>query len=612
MPMPRAPPSQVCSITFRNSENKDRAGRAGTVAGLVAAMKSAPDSVFLARQASAALSNVLWLPSNAVLERQAGGVEALLRAMQQHKGEDGVQEESMRALRAVCCVDRSVALRTVAAGAVKLVEAALAAFPASLGVQEQGTLLLVALLPDDVPRVASQAQVVLAFAMRFSRERRADQESVERALRAVGSLVEAARLDPKQPYDGALAADAVLAAMRAFPAAALLQTHALRALRNLVANDVEMKRKLTTIGGLPVILGVLQRLQDNMFVQEEGLAAVNNLSLEAGGRAAALEAGALAVTLSCLHRVATSAHSSVKESACRTLGTLLYKQPALKQLAAAEGALEDLILILVTHQEEGASPSPGLLAMAARAVAAVTAVAGQRDVQDRAHGAHAAQAVCAALREYPEHEGVQWHCLAAVANLTALAPTERKKTVEQEGVISLALLAMGSFPASPGVNAEACRCLLNVCNSKLGVDDKAVALGALRSCMEAVRRHMEVTEVVEQGVRLLACLCWTRMVNRTIAQTAGVDVMLNEVMAKYPDEGPIQDWAVAALGKMADSCTCAPIATPVEEWPRVALEATEEQLRQATLKSKDQLLLAKESLTSGGAKDPAVGEAVAG
>ena len=142
----------------------------------------------------------------------------------------------------------------------------MAAHPGSLGVNEQGALVLRVLTAD--PKVVGPlASAAIEFALRLMREKRADPVVIERSLRAIANLsmyCGTIHMAPAGAADGAAAGaatadvvmatgDAVLAAMRAFPTTTMVQVQGLRALRNLCYQNHGAKLKLNDIGAIPQV-----------------------------------------------------------------------------------------------------------------------------------------------------------------------------------------------------------------------------------------------------------------------------------------------------------------------------------------------------------------------
>jgi hypothetical protein len=122
--------------------NKVAVAAKGGIEAVVGAMGVHESSAGVQEQACWALRNFARNTENQVAIAAQGGIAAVLRAMGAHQSSAGVQEIGCWALHNIAWSDAGLRSQVRDAGAIPLVQKALAAFPGEVQLQEQGKGLL--------------------------------------------------------------------------------------------------------------------------------------------------------------------------------------------------------------------------------------------------------------------------------------------------------------------------------------------------------------------------------------------------------------------------------------------------------------------------------------
>ncbi len=224
----------------------------------------------------------------------AGAVEAVVAALRAHSANAAVQEQGCWALRNICCNNADNQAKAGGAGAVEAVVAALRTHSANAAVQEQGCRALCNLCTDSADNKAKAGGAgAIEAVVAVLRAHGANLSVQEQGCAALVNLC-CDNADNKVKAAGAGAIEAVVAAMRAHGSSARVQEHGCAAVGNLCANT-DNEAKAAAAGAIEAVVAALRAHGSNVGVQERGCAALRNLCwTHTSNRARARAAGAVA------------------------------------------------------------------------------------------------------------------------------------------------------------------------------------------------------------------------------------------------------------------------------------------------------------------------------
>jgi hypothetical protein len=123
-------------LTYHHEDNQAKVGRLGGIEVVLAAMRAHSANVELQLEAWSALFNITMCDANVRTAITGGGIEAALSAMQNHPEDDAVHDMAGTTLHNMCLVHADAKDRARDAGAVEVLNAAVARFPALSGAAE--------------------------------------------------------------------------------------------------------------------------------------------------------------------------------------------------------------------------------------------------------------------------------------------------------------------------------------------------------------------------------------------------------------------------------------------------------------------------------------------
>ena len=84
-------------------------------------------------------------------------------------------------------------------------------------------------------------------------------------------------------------------------------------------------------------------------------------------------------------------------------------------------------------------------------------------------------------------------------------PDGSEQAAAEAGVIEAVVVALRTHPKVAGVQEQACRALINVCDGDdaagLARSQRAAEAGAIEAVVDAMRAHPQVAQVQEDGFR---------------------------------------------------------------------------------------------------------------
>lgn len=424
--------------------------------------------------------------------------EALVAAMLAHGGSVEVQERACAALDGLARVNYYIDNQDsnpgpcciAEAGGIEAVVAAMQAHVGSASVQERALAALGSLehtspslyIFDDVPVVSNVQRAVGAGAVEAVVGAMQAQAHVQgspgvqiSACHLVTRLITFGVWDPANLYVNAEVIGAVVAAMRAHVSSADVQAAGCTALVHfLFRNHIQLDPAVGQPRPRPVSGGITNRLNQALAV-EVGAVEVVVTAMRAHGGAACLQ-----------------------QKACYALRCLIIESPANQALAIEAGVVEAVVAAMRAHGDDG-----GVLEWAGRLLfgLACDSVANQVRVTE-AGGIDALMAmrspggvdgVVAAMHEHGGSAWVQEQACAALGNLVSGSPDNQARAGEASAFEEV-VAAMRAHEGSAGVQEQACRAISCLVSGSPDNQARAGEAGAVAAVIAVMSRTAAMLE----------------------------------------------------------------------------------------------------------------------
>ena len=234
--------------------------------------------------------------------------------------------------------------------------------------------------------------------------------------------------------------------------------------------------------------------------------------------------------------------SDVAERACWALQCVACHSDEARARCASEGAVEAVLAALDTHV--GAPP------VVERACSVLAVLCGVHEVRDACQAGEAARRTVAAMALHTRHAGVQERACTFMAALGESQDAALDAT--RQGAIAAIVSALKAHKDSPGLAHKAASALLAL-TGPMECKLLAVAAGAMEAVVGSLRSHgTSHAGLAETGTRALACMACADA-TRGRAMTAGVPALVVTLMASHPGVPGVAEQGCGALATCADA-----------------------------------------------------------
>lgn len=344
------------------------ASNAGAVEVVIASILGHPNSEPVQASALEALSRLLenGLETNQTLAYEAGGVEAVILALDHHtEGNHQLSKNAVAALRGLVINNAQGQARVLRCGGMPALERTMQRHLGVDAFEEVACEALAAFVArnKECQRVACETNVV-ATVINVLKRHRTCKGVVIKALSALSFLVVENPEGQKLSADAG-GAEAVLGALKAFPNQDGVLQFACQALGNLVSNNLENQNTSREIGLLKVII-------QNVLSKSSVTAVVLGLGLEAVGRMVAGnaesqrscgEVGGVEAITAGLRRHCTDTETQIKALAAVALEQVVEGSRDNQNLAKRGGVIDSMLFLIRSHPDEHAVQTKGIRAL---------------------------------------------------------------------------------------------------------------------------------------------------------------------------------------------------------------------------------------------------------
>ena len=132
-----------------DDKNRKKVANLGGIEAILKAMNEHAAHAKVQETACEALDNLSFNDDNAVKIRNLGGIEALLKAMKDHPAEANVQEKACEALKSLIILNDDNKVTIANLGGVQALLKAMKDHPSKANVQEKACMALTSLAYDD-------------------------------------------------------------------------------------------------------------------------------------------------------------------------------------------------------------------------------------------------------------------------------------------------------------------------------------------------------------------------------------------------------------------------------------------------------------------------------
>ena len=317
----------------------------------------------------------------------------------------------------------------------------------------------------------------------------------------------------------------VLAAMMAHAGHANVQEQGCWALAHFACGNHDIKTAIVVAGGIPVVLVAMTAHTWHAGVQEVGCRALSNLTVSDTATAIAA-AGSIRVVLSAMraHTGVSSwfwqrggiftGHARVQEQGCAALTNLSVIADNRTAIAAA-GGIPVVLAAMKAYSGDVSVQDYGCGALATLAV--------NVDNNTAIAAAGGISVVLAAMKEHIGHADVQTYGCWALANLAA--NTNNKTAVAASGGVSVVLASMKAHMGHKDLQAHGCKALVNLASN---ADNRTaiVAAGGIPVVLAVMTAHTGYARVQEYGCCALCFIGWSdTTLQKSIKDEGGVAVV---------------------------------------------------------------------------------------
>ncbi len=340
---------------------------------------------------------------------------------------------------------------------------------------------------------------------------------------ALGVLVVAA--PATSATAGADGVAAVLAAMRAHPGDARVQSATCYALSELVARDEINRRTAGAAGGVAAVVAAMARHPADSFVAQRACGALGNLTRRHRQNAAdAVHAGAATIALGAMRDFSTDV--DVQTAGCHAMCHILDAAGTLGGVHADSAAADAAVAAMRAFASDSA-----LQRCCCDVLRCVFFNDRNADAAWVRRGAAVLTAVTVALRTH-RHDVGMLTAGCAVIKLLMLNTKACKTAAGIAGTIQAVVAAMRAFPAAATLQVHGCESLCNTCYGMRDNQLAAAAAGGLEVTISAMRSHASNAEVQMAGCIALTAMIADLPPSQTRAgELGGVEAMMEALHA---------------------------------------------------------------------------------
>lgn len=414
---------------------------------------------------------------------QLGGIEVLMKILEEHYTHPGVVKNTFRALAQIAFNCEKYRMELSSNGIIPLIIRGMEQHPQHDKVQMQGC-------------------VALSY-LSWTNQGNAAQITAHRGYQVV---VEAMRNHPNHHE---------------------VQEHAARALANITQVSQE-----DALAALDQIVVSMRRHERCAEVQEETCRAIVTLSLISPANKDRLyDLGAAEAVIAAMRNFPR--HQLVQQEACNALAHLAYEHASLNRVVTELHGIDLLLAAMRTHLD---SPKVQLNACGGLSALAFDNPMAQRQIYELG----GVQCVIRAMENFERLRMLELGCSA----LGTLAwNTEIKEDVAVEAVPEI-LKAMRVHEASPLLQKSTCRAISQFAFNSEKNRHLLAEAGAIPLVVRAMRNHLTTEKLIVHAVKALTYLCWENVQVAEQIINENIEEVLQQVVDHYAHSPRISGEAV--------------------------------------------------------------------
>jgi hypothetical protein len=479
----------------------------------------------------------------------AGGVSAVLLAMQRHVDAAAVQESGCGVLQHLVPVRPNVvnATSVVHAGGVDVVLSAMRRFIDNVAVQMAacGALCRLACVDEAAAAIAGAGGIVDAVT---SMQRHSTVVDIQCAGGTLLSLL-AARSDTNAAAVAAAGGiDVIVAALEHFADSWRLTAPCCDALASVVRHDPEAaargdRRATTAVRRAKAVVTAMEHNGTCEPLQAAGCRAILSLASprDVTSEMSVVDVGSVETLIDAMRQCGGSV--AVVEHGCAGLRQLVSWLPNSDWLrGTANEAAEAVVAAMLLHEDSAAIQAQCCAAL--KEIARPRAISWAASAVSGASARRAVDAVLTALRRFSSMEEPDPSVLAygySILGILATDNLECSTAIVESGGFELVVDAMRRYPESRAVQRSCCGALAGVIGCGAVTESTVQGAACIALVLAAMHRHNDSRKVHERGCEALRSMASSLGIasSTAIIDAGGVDVVLSVIAS------PHSAWLVA-------------------------------------------------------------------
>ena len=312
----------------------------------------------------------------------------------------------------------------------------------------------------------------------------------------------------------------------------------LREVSKVVCSGAEQRHAFGVANGIPGVVAIMKKFEDNPPIQEQSTSIVRMLSADAENRAMVAWAGGIETILMAMLR---HTGTSMQEIGCGTIA-ILAKNVENKESISSFSGVEVVLTAMNAYLSNAPIQAQGCLALAHLAESHA-----QNSYKIAACGG--TKAIVAAVKEHGDVRDVQLNGCLAIRHLAATIDANRGSVASAGGILTT-LAAMREFKGDPDLQETACCVLWNLTISHKQNAESIMESRGLSTILASMREHERVAAIQEAGCGVLRNLTDDDRCGAAIGAEGGIGALLT-AMRQFEENAIVQEQGCAALSNLA-------------------------------------------------------------